>query len=404
MTLAEPATETKARSGFAAFAAILAVSISGNAFVALSPLFVGAMADYWGMSEVDIGALISYEFLGTSITTILGVFFLHRPNWPLRRTAFSALSIFVLGNLVTPFIHEQHWALVSVRIICGLCAGLTWIVSATAIAHLNNNKRVLPLFYGSPFFTGMIFQPIMPILLQTWGPRGAYFLIAAIGALCFLLYGRYLDRNPPEATAADTTAPTKQPRPVPVTLVLASLTIQYVANTGLWTYFERIGVHSGHSAQSTATILSVALAFAIAGALLASAVAEHLRAVYAIVAGTVLISVASALVLGSESTVLFLVAASLFNLMITFVTPFYFIVLAQNFDPAKGAILGNIAMIVGFTVGPVLIGHTIVANTYTFAVIATLALFTVSIILVLCAFAALKASRDVHATSAISAT
>ena len=102
-------------------------STSGILIALMSP-FVGAMADYWGMSEAAIGTLVSYEFLGTSITTILGIFFLHRPNWPLRTTAYSALSLFVLGNLVTPFIHELHWALVSVRIVCGLCAGLTWIV------------------------------------------------------------------------------------------------------------------------------------------------------------------------------------------------------------------------------------------------------------------------------------
>lgn len=367
----------------AAYAAVFCVTIAGNAFVALAPLFVGGMIDHWGMTESDVGTLISYEFLGTSVATVLGVFFLHRPDWPLRTTAFSALAILALGNLATPFVHQEHWLLVTTRVVCGFCGGLTWIVSATVIAQLPNNKHALALFYGSPFFTGMVFQPALPRLFEAWGVEGGYFMLAGGAALCFLLSGHYLAYG--RSSDAPTTATRGSPQAplLPTALVLASFTLQYVANTGLPVYFERIGVGAGHSLQATAIVLSAALSFAVAGAVLASAFAERFRPVPAIVAGTLMICVASALVLQSGDMIVFLLSASLFNLIITFVTPFYFIVLEQLGDPARNAILGNVAMTIGFSAGPLLIGRTVSDTGYLVPVIVTLTLFILSLALIL---------------------
>lgn len=402
MTPVSPTAAAETKPDLAAFAALLAVAAAGNGFISLSPIFVGAMMDYWGMSARAVGTLVSYEFLGASIATILAIFSLPRPSWPLRRTAFSALLILVLGNVATPFIHEQQALLAGVRITCGLAAGTAWIVSATALALLKNNKRVLPIFYGLPFFIGMVFQPVMPSMLESWGPMGAYFLLAVGCVLCLPVYGRYLERRPAEAAATQEVVRSR-PRLAPVVLVLASFAVQFAGNTGLWTYFERIGVQGGHSAQATANTLSVALAFTIAGALIASAVAERWRPHYAIAAGSILISLASGLVLAAESWVLFLIAASLFCMMITFIEPFYFIMLEQDYDPAKGAILGNIATIAGFTAGPVMIGYTIVDGSYQYAAIATIALFTLSVALVT-ASAALRAPPDAQAPARFNAT
>lgn len=365
-----------------AYAAVFCVAIAGNALVALAPLFVGGMIDHWGMTESDVGALLSYEFLGTSVATVLGAFVLHRPNWPLRTTAFGALAVLALGNLLTPFIHQHHWLLVATRVVCGFCGGLAWIVSATAIAQLRNNRHALALFYGSPFFTGMIFQPAMPKLFAAWGVDGGFFMLAGGAALCFLLRGRYLAHGRASDTTTRAMTGMRGGGLVPLALVLTAFTAQFVANTGLSVYFERIGVGAGHSLQATAFVLSAALAFAVAGAVVASVVAERLKPLPAIALSTVVICAASALVLRSESLLWFAVAAGLFNLVITFVTPFYFIVLEQVADPARSALLGNIAMTVGFSAGPLLIGATVTDAGYLVPVIATVALFALSLALV----------------------
>ena len=335
--LHQGASETGAaasrRSWYAAAFSLLVVGIVGTGTIALSPLLISGMSEYLGFGDAYLGELAGASSAGASVATVACLFFLDRPNWPLRSTAFISLLLYAAANIILPTLFDSHGWLIFAFFISGCAAGLIWAASATAITTMANTGRLTALFYGTPYLTGMAFQPLMPSLYAKWGVGSAFELIALACILSLLTLrwfpARAVGPPPPEEGDPAKSGSGRGNAWLILLPVATSLLLQYTANSGLWVYFDRVGLVAGHAHQSTANAVALGSGMALVGTVLAAIFAPKLRPILAIFAISVVMTLATLGLLGAQNYVLFAGSVFLFNAMITFITPFFFILLSH---------------------------------------------------------------------------
>jgi MFS family permease len=279
--------------------------------------------------------------------------------------------------MLTPFLFEYSVGLMSVRVLCGLSAGTSYVASAAAITGIGSPPRLVAIFYGAPFIVGAIFQPLMNPLFQRWGIAAAFELMAVAAAASMALYA-YFPRFADNGEKAQADSPSGVRSSALIGILSLGLLLQYIGNTGIWLYFERIGQLSGHSAQVVANVVGVGTGMSLVGTWLSALLAKRLRAADAILWGTGAIILSSVSLHYSSHLTAFAGSVSVFNAMITFLTPFYFILLARSYSPARAVVIGNICLALGFSGGPLLIRYTVHDSDFSHSINLTILLFTVS--------------------------
>lgn len=376
-----PTAQDAGANPWGLWSAILAVAIFGNLFTAASPIFWGGFSEYLGLSDALIGQVMSAEYSGATVATITGLFFVHRPTVDLRKITYIALAVYAAGNFLTPTVmHDATW-LEMLRFVCGFSSGITYVISAAVIPGQKHANRLVPVFYGSAYITGAVLQPLLPSVFAHWGFDASFRLMGLLAAAALVTYF-YFPRHANGHVEAGEKSPTTVRQSLPALLVVVvALLLQYIANSGLWLYFERIGVVSGHDAQTAANVVGLGTGIALIGVALATVLATRLKPFSGIVLGTLLMAGSVVMLHFSQSLTVYVSAISLINIMTTFVTPFYFILLARIYQPAKAVVSGNIAVMVGFTLGPLLLGYTVGDDSFAAAINATLGLLAISIVL-----------------------
>ena len=373
--------------------AILYIAIAGNMFIALSPIFWGGFSHYLHFDDALIGNIMSSEFFGATAATVAGILYMHRERMNLRNVAFVALAVYGVGNYLTPLFFDHPQELRAVRFVCGLSSGTTFLAAATAITALKDASRLIAVFYGSPYLTGTVFQPLMQVIFGKWGFETSFLLItAAVGSVAvFPFFPKFAGR----AAAAQDGVAVGKPSLTLLLLLASGLLLQYVANSGVWLFFERLGTLSGHTEQTAANIVGLSTGMGLVGTAVAALLAHKLKPLYGILIGTGAIMLSSAALHFSRNLAVYAGSVATFNVMITFLTPFYFILLVRTFHPAKAVIVGNICLMLGFAFGPLLIGYTVSGDDFSASINVTIGLFVMSIVFVLVYAGVAKRLQDV---------
>jgi MFS family permease len=160
-------------------------------------------------------------------------------------------------------------------------------------------------------------------------------------------------------------------------LALGALLLHYVFNSGIWTYFERIGVAGGMTPETAGAILGPGMGAAILGMIAASLLGDRLGYIKPIYVGIAAILAATLLLLASSTPWVFGAATAIFNASITFVTPYMVAILALLVPSGGGVTSANVATIVGFAAGPFLVSFMVAGGQFTPAIIVTAAGFVV---------------------------
>ena len=361
-----------------AWAAILYVAIAGNMFIALSPIFWGGFSHYLHFDDARIGNIMSSEFFGATAATVAGILYMHRERMNLRTVTFVALAAYGIGNYLTPLFFEHPQGLRVVRFVCGLSSGTTFLAAATAITALKDASRLIAVFYGAPYFTGTVFQPLMQVIFGKWGFETSFLLITAAVVGSVVVFP-FFPKFAGQAAAAQDGVATDKPSLTLLLLLASGLLLQYIANSGVWLFFERLGTLSGHTEQTAANVVGLSTGMGLVGTGVAAVLAHKLKPLYGILIGTGIIIMSSIALHFSRALTVYAGSVATFNVMITFLTPFYFILLVKTFHPAKAVIVGNICLMLGFAFGPLLIGYTVKGNDFSASINVTIGLFLASI-------------------------
>ena len=365
---------------------IVMVGTAGNAFTPFAPSIIGALVDYLEFSLETAGRLASLEFVATSLGTIASVFYLHRPGLNLKHVALVCLGILVACNAVTIFAYDSLALFSACRFVSGFVAGVTWCTAAVAVTRIRDVERTTAILYGSPFLMGAIGLTLLPMIYPYYGVTGAYYtiILICIAAVPFLLL--YYPEDPRLSPAAEEKSEGVSGNRVQwlaLGVLLLALFINYAANSGIWSYFERLGVAYGHPAKTAGPVVGASQLVALAGMFCAAALGGRLGEIKPILAGTVLITASTFFLFYSASLTVFFCATAVFNFSITFLTPYYFILLARMAPSGRGVLWGNLILWLGFSSGPALVSLFLENGNFDLSITMTIAGFIISAILVL---------------------
>ncbi|MCG8369749.1 MAG: MFS transporter, partial [Proteobacteria bacterium] len=270
-----------------------------------------------------------------------------------------------------------------IRFVNGIGAGLGFTVCCVAVVGTRHVERSYAVLYGSPFLISGIGLALLPRVYQSVGLEGAFLGMAALNvAALFLL--PFMPRTLGEDRREIPDRPAAIDRRIYLLcgLVLGALFLHYVSNSGIWTYFERLGVAAGMTAEAAGAILGPGMSAAIVGMVAASVLGDklgYLRPIY-IGTGTILVSTLALLFASQEF--IFGVATAAFNASITFVIPYFVAILAMLVPSGLGVTAANVMTIAGFSTGPFVISFIVGGGDFTVSILVTAAGFVAVFVLV----------------------
>ena len=366
------------------------VSTTTNLAIPIAPSLLGALVDYQGFSNEAAGRLISLNFWGATVATVFGLFIVHPLRWDLRMTMLGCLLLVTLSAIPSIWMADSMPALGAARFANGAGAGLGFTVGAIALVGTPQVERSYAILYGLPFLISGAGLAALPIVYRNAGLEGAFLGMAALNLLaCGLL--KYFPKRPQSQHTPSQSAPDAREGSFLFLpgLLLTALSLHYVFNSGIWTYFERLGVAYGHPAETAGAVLGPSMSAALIGIVAAALLGNRLGYVPPILGGTLVIAISSLALLSSGEILVFAVATALFNASITFVTPYFIALLACLIPSGTGVAAANVATLAGFSTGPVLVSLVISGNSFRLSIILTAAgfLLVCGIVLVFCSAA-----------------
>ncbi len=363
--------------------AILVAGMAVNIYIPVAPSLLGALVDYQGLSTDVAGRLIAANFWGATVATVLVVFVVHRPGWNLRYMMLTCLMLVVLTSGASVWLAGNVEALAVVRFLNGVGAGAGFTVGAVALIGTPRVERSYAVFYGSPFVISGAGLAFLPEVYQATGIEGAFYGMGALNLVCIALlpfYPKSVTERPEEIPHASGLVE-KSVIPL-VAFILGALFLHYVFNSGIWTYFERLGVAYGMSPETAGRILGPSMSAAIVGMVAASLLGDRFGYLPPIYVGTALIALCTLSLLGSASPLVFGLGTGLFNASITFVTPYFIALLAGLIPSGFGVSTANIATLAGFSTGPFLVSFLVAGDRFQPTILLTATGFVIVIALV----------------------
>lgn len=351
---------------------ILVLGMAVNIYIPVAPSILGAMVDYQNLGTDIAGRLISYNFWGATVSTILAIFILHRPGWNLRLTMFVCVLLVIATSGAAVWFADDVPSLAVIRFVNGLGAGLGFTVSCVAVVTTPRVERSYAILYGSPFLVSGIGLAFLPFVYQTSGIEGAFYGMGLLNlAACAFLpfFPKYIPKTGEQGDISGFFLDRKMM--LASGLVIAALFLHYVFNSGIWAYFERLGVAAGMTAERAGAVLGPSMSAAILGMIAASVLGGrwgYLRPLYI---GIAMITVSTLSLFYSSSEWVFGIGTSVFNASITFATPYFVAILANLIPSGLGVTLANIMTIAGFSTGPFLVSFLVANGDFELSIVLT---------------------------------
>ncbi len=358
--------------------------MSVNIYIPVAPTILGALVDYQGLTSDVAGRLISYNFFGATVSTIFAIFILHRPGWNIRGTLFVCMLLIVVSSAGSVWFANDVKALGLVRFLNGCGAGLGFTTCCVAVIGTPHVERSYALLYGLPYMISGAGVAFLPYAYQSVGIESVFYAmgalnIAALGLLPFV--PKTLTQGASSST--DSQHSTEKGFFLLGAFVIASLFLHYVFNSGIWTYFERLGVAAGMSAEKAGALLGPSMTAAILGMVAASILGSRIGYLRPIYIGFSVIILSTLALLFSSSEVIFAVGTATFNASITFVTPYFVAILATMVPSGLGVTAANITTIAGFSTGPFIVSFMIANDDFELAILMTVTGFVVAFLIFL---------------------
>ena len=333
-----------------AIAATIVVIVSGGGVFLILPVFVGALVDTGGLSMAQAGAIASADLAGIFAAAVAALAWIRRADW--RRVALFSLTFMVAGNVACPWM-DGYAPLLVLRGVLGLAAGNLMAIGMAHLARVAKPDRAFALAIAAQVAFSTAALWLMPVAVRSWGLASLFGLLAGLSAIG-LLAATQLVRGT-EAIAPGTLG--KASGSLHVFVALFANTIFFIAQSGVWAFLERMAAQAGLAHETVGTMLAVSVSLAIAGPLAASLIADR----YGRAAPLAVVAVGQLAALwilqGPMTAVLFLIAATGFQIFWNFAIPYIVAIVAALDRARRYIVLVTPFQAAGIALGPVLAGN-----------------------------------------------
>jgi predicted MFS family arabinose efflux permease len=332
---------------------MVAVAASGTAAIlvfATMPVLVGAMADRFGLDDLQSGLVATVYFSTYAVVALASPLWVRRFNW--RRAALLGFALMVASLVAALSVSSFDAARLAIA-ATGLGAGILFPISLTLASDMPHTERVfsikltveqlvpaaLLIAMSLGWLIGSGLKPTLAALLAT---------VLLCLAASFAMPRHGVSKGPITGTTGAST--------VPGLLGLLALAVFFAGFAGVWVFLERIAVEHGFSAEFTSLWLAVGLITSGIGPLLAAFLEDRFGQVWPVCLGTVAALASMSLLAGEVSQTTYASVLILLPLTFYFAIAYVMSIVACADNNGKIAGLMSFALAVGSASGPALFG------------------------------------------------
>ncbi|TXH82470.1 MAG: MFS transporter [Rhizobium sp.] len=329
------------------------------AFAAITPmalLVAPALAAQLGfelrLGPPQVGTYFFVENGAFSAASLASLVWLGRAN--VRVIGASALAVFAIGNLVTPFVLPDYTSLLFVRAFAGFGGGTLMVLSMVSGQDAENPDRVFGYWVVGQLVAGAAGLFLLPYLFASFGLKSFYI---ALGVLTLLMSPLCKGFVVPISSRHAVSVHPVPPRVVLfAAMAIIAILAFYIVIGGVWTFASAAAAQNGIQNEATGGILAVASLFGIAGAMLATCLGGHLGRRSMLILGYAILLLAVLGLAVFAGRMGYIAAICSFKFGWTFVLPFIIAEVASR-DPS-GRLVASTTLIIGsgLSLGPLFAG------------------------------------------------
>jgi predicted MFS family arabinose efflux permease len=330
--------------------------VVGAMFFLLMPMYIGALSDYAGFTNQQIGNLTFFELSGVALASLSSLFWIRRIDW---RIVFGvSCASLVVSNALSILDHEFYW-LIGTRILAGLGEGSLLCIGYAALGDTKEVDRNFGFSVIGQILTPALFFVMLPGWLSQYG-LSTIFMVQLVCALLALLL---VPLFPPAGVERDSEVSLFQIGRFPLLGLLGSM-LYYIGVTAVWGFIERMGVEEGFASQEIANVLAVSLVASVFGAVLASVIGVRFTRHWPMVVSLAVQLIALMLLVSGMSFLTYAVAIIFYSLGWNLWMPYQLSSISQVDD--SGRIMGIVplAQAFGVSLGPLIAGQLLNGNDY----------------------------------------
>lgn len=332
------------------------------------PLLIGGAADARGYEDSQLG-LISAAFMGGfALVNLLGILWVRRYDW---KALTKLASIAAALSLAVPIFLPGFGILLGALFIAGIAGGM---VVGLTLASLGDTREP-----EVNFAWAWVLQMVVGITVSYSLPRlvaAEQMLNVTLGFLaCFALIAmpfiRWLPRTGRKSASATSSTSSVAPSSASIVLVgLMVIVLVFIAEGGVWTFFERIGNAKGFGREFIGTVIATQFIGATIGSLSAALTGTRFGRV-----GPVTVAVTGCIVsvvifqLGTGSAA-FLIGGFLYGWAWNYGSPYRMALVADADVTGRFVTMIPAMQAMGAAIGPALAGFVIVGGSFLYVYVA----------------------------------
>jgi len=288
-----------------AIVASIAVAVVGWAVFMGLPILVGALVDYRGFTEEQVGYLASADLGGMFISSVIVSLYVARMD----RRFWVTVGILVAVIADVAAIYSYDFAsMMLIRIVAGIGAGFCYSIALANLAATTETARNFSFLIFTFVSVNFLELYSLEIISDRWGVGGIFVTFIIINLIClmawpFLPRGKYGDEHAHSKAEGeyaiatghmpDGEAAGARPFNLAVlgTLCLTAIACFYIMVGAFWAYIERMGVQAGFEDNFIAAALSITTLLSVLGCFVAYKVSRKRGQSKPLLAAPVLIAV-----------------------------------------------------------------------------------------------------------------
>ena len=324
----------------------------------IMPLFLGAAADAYGLTDLQLGLLGSAGLLGATLVALTSIVWVRRVNWQVLSVIAFALTIVFLIIYASL---QSFYGMLGMQFLIGCCLGSTFSVILCLIGDVPHPDSLFAFKSFAEIALGCILMYLLPrVVIPRWGFPGILISVVIVVALLapFILFL-------PRRAVKNTVLKSSKEQGNRLTWVaLFAMFLFFGAMAGFWAFLERIGVDGGLSQTDVSTAIVVSMVIGLIATLIGGIIGDRFGRTIFLLASAVLLGIGMILLAQFQTVLLYLVASCIFSFGWNYIMPYQMAIIGEADTSGRLIVLIAVALTLGGAFGPVLTGVVKTGSSY----------------------------------------